>query len=465
MSSVLEDLRFSQDELETLCQEPALPNPELTGMNGAFGMGSVFRRYAGLPQDEPLTFACDHGVPLDPKFFFPLDFEHGLPGYLAAYEERAAFLREQGKPRVLISAFPLHYARRLLEKSGTWTPPAERRGTLLFPYKSSNLTDVQFDAEALADWAAALPQEYQPVCVCVYWIDYLKGRHVAYMERGLPVVTCGHNASPDFLLRLIDLCTHFKYSCSNSVEGSYSLSVACGCWFIYKGIGEVDRNNPTDGAPARVTNPGAHTKYGAQLLPLAPFPPRPEFLDKQRGLAAHLTGENRILLPEEFRELQDWGRNWLLERQPAEVSFIENMAPADLNQWVPINVRKDGWAGPAFRILIKPHPARRSLSLYFKLSQKICDGPQCLKVSAGDGRPGEFVCEPGRYRLSLALPKSETAVWVRLPREIEAIEKARGSKALRILGWGVDSDHAGEPKCESVSRKRLPFYAAVPEGW
>ena len=66
MSAIFEGLHFSQDNLEELCREPTLPSPELTGMNSAFGLGTVIRRYAALPQNEPLTFGCDHGVPLDP---------------------------------------------------------------------------------------------------------------------------------------------------------------------------------------------------------------------------------------------------------------------------------------------------------------------------------------------------------------------------------------------------------------
>jgi len=353
-----------------------------------------------------------------------------------------------------------------MEEGGAWTAPAKRRGTLLFPHKSSNATDVSFDVAALVGWAAALPEEYQPVCVCIYWIDYLKGRHLDYAAHGLPVVTCGHNASPDFLPRLIDLCTRFKYACSNAVEGSYSLSVACGCGFFHKDAGEVCRDNPMDGAPARILNPGGDSKYGAQLLPLAPFPPQAELLKRQRELTAYLTGADRLLPPKTIRDLQSWGRTWLLERQPDQASFVEDMALADLNVWVPIHVRKDGWTESAFRIVVKPHSAKHSLALYFKLSQKICDGPQRLTVEVGDGRPVAFVCPPGRYRLAVPLPRrAEAAVWVRLPSEIEAVEKARGSKAIRILGWGVSQERVGKPTCQTVSRKHLPPYAAVPEGW
>lgn len=463
--SVLDGLHFSQDQLEPLCREPTLSIPELTGMNTGFGMGSIMRCYASLPDDEPLTFGADHGVPLNPEAKFALDFEHGLPGYLAPYEQRVEFLRKAGKVRVLASAMPLHYARKSMERRGIWSPPTKRRGTLVFPTKSSDMVDRSFNSNALATWVTALPEKFQPVCVCIYWKDFLKDRHRAFLEAGLPVVTCGHYASPDFLPRLIDLCTRFEYSCSNDVSGSCSLSVACGCQFFFKDVGAVEQMN-FDGSHQIMTNIGAESKFGAKLFELAQFPPRPDSRNEQRRLAEFLTGANHLLAPEEIRALQQWGKEWLLDHQPDQVSFVEDVPLSDLNTWIPIHVRKDGWAGPDFRIVLKPRSERAKFTLYFKLSPKICAGPLPLTVQVDSDRPTVFQCAVERYQLTLPVPaKRETIVKIALPAEIAAVEKARKSKALRILGWRVGLNEAGKPACEQVSRNRLPPFVAVPRGW
>ncbi len=406
MSSIIDDLQFQQSDLEAICQKPMPDLRELTWINHQYGIGTLFRNYAGLPADEPLTFSIDHGVPLEPRLAGDSDFVHGLPVFMNAYPERAQYFMERGTPRAIPAALAIHYVKALVERNG-WNWPDERKGTIAFPHKSAARTDRSFDFHAYGRWLMDLPETYQPAVVCIYWKDYFKDRHLPYLELGLPVVSCGHFYHTDFLYRFIDLCSRFQFSCSNSMASSYPLSVVCGCQFFHKDAGAIQESDLNRG-DYQVSNPGEQLHYGAELKRLAPFPPQPEMVGEQRRLADFVTGADYFLTPEEVQTEQKWGKNWLLERQVSAATFGEKMELSEFNTWLPGNIYPDGWAAKHSHLTLRAQPESASLRIVAKLSQKICEGEQTMRITAGSDDPVSFVCGPKRFEFTIPIAANTT---------------------------------------------------------
>lgn len=456
--SIRDRLSFHQDDLAGLCQKPEPPLRELTWINHQYGIGTILREYAGLPDDEPLSFSIDHGVPLEPTLEFEADFAHGLPVFMNAYPERAAHYGEKGIPRAIPGALTIHYARANLERRG-WKAPTERKGTIAFPHKSAARTDRVFDFHAYGKWLADLPEEFQPACVCIFWKDYLKDRHLPYLELGLPVVTCGHFYHTDFLYRFIDLCSLFRYSCSNSMASSYPLSVECGCQFFHKDVGAVQESDLRVG-DFETVNPGEQFRYGVELKKLAPFPPEDALQEKQRALADFLTGAANILSPEEIREHQRWAREWLLERQPRQATFGEKEELPVLNTWLPANIHPDGWAAAHSHLTVRACPEPVTLKIHLKISPKISADPQPLAVTVNDADPIHFSCGPGRFCVTVPLPPDvPSRVRFDLPLEVDLSGEGNRLVAMRALGWEVVAGAARKTTCVRLKRREdLPPY-------
>jgi len=445
-------LQFHQDDLARLCEKPEPPLRELTWINHQYGIGTIFREYAGLPEDEPLAFSIDHGVPTEPTLEFDADFAHGLPVFMNAYPERAAHYRNQGIPRAIPAALTIHYAKALLARQG-WKAPTERKGTLAFPHKSAARTDRVFDFHAYGKWLAELPEEFQPACVCIFWKDYLQNRHLPYLELGLPVVTCGHFYHTDFLFRFVDLCSQFRYACSNSLASSYPLSVVCGCQFIHKDVGAIQESDRNAGQFETV-DPGGQFQYGPELRKLAPYPPEDALLAKQRELSDFLTGAADFKSPEEIRELQQWARDWLLERQPKRVAFAKKVELPEFNTWLPANIHPDGWAAAHSHFTVRAESTPRTLRIHLKLSPKISETTQSLALAVNDTEQARFECGPGRYVVTLPLPPNAPCkVAFDLPLQVDLSGEGNRLVGMRVIGWEVITGTEREVTCIRLKRR------------
>ncbi len=465
MSSIIDNLQFRQSDLEAICQKPIPDLRELTWINHQYGIGTLFRDYAGLPPDEPLTFSIDHGVPLEPRLAGDSDFVHGLPVFMNAYPERAQYFMERGTPRAIPAALAIHYAIALLERKG-WTWPQERKGTLAFPHKSAARTDRSFDFHAYGRWLMELPEAYQPAVVCIYWKDYFKDRHLPYLELGLPVVSCGHFYDTDFLYRFIDLCSRFRFSCSNSMASSYPLSVVCGCQFFHKDVGTIQESDLNRG-DYEVSNPGEQFQYGAELKNLASFPPQPEMLSRQKRLADFVTGSDYFLTPEEIQKEQKWGQNWLMERQKSAATFGEKMELSELNTWLPGNIHPDGWAAKHSHLTVRAQPHPVTLRIVAKLSMKVCAEAQTLRVKSGSDEPAHFVCGPKRFEIKIPIPANTvTRVAFDLEKEIDISGERNRRVAVRFFGWEITPGSVNNATCVEIHKPaELPQFLAEVGRW
>lgn len=225
----LQEVLDGQADLDSLCADRELITPEIFAPNDYYGMAAVVKQYAGLPPESPLKAIIPHGICLDDNYLWGAERNSALPMlfYYPPYRRR---IYEEKTDKVLIpSASPFLYVSELLK--GHQSP--ERKGTIFFPYHSTNHVRAQMDLEKLASMLNSLDDEYKPVTVCIYWKDYLHGHHRPFLERGLRVVSAGHIFDPNFLYRLYHLCSQHRYACGNALGSQVFYSIKAGCSYFH----------------------------------------------------------------------------------------------------------------------------------------------------------------------------------------------------------------------------------------
>jgi len=425
---------------------------ELSAATSYYGIGDIFREYAGLPEAEPLAFGADHYVPWTEEAPHHSDLTAGLPTFLATTERRAKSYAEQGISNAIGVGSPIHYLRSNLGKRG-WHPPeteSERRGTIAFPHKSTLGIERNFDYAAFADELVNLPDEYHPVVACVYWQDYLAGRHRAYLEAGLQVITCGHVFDPLFLHRFIDASSRFRYACGNAIGSSYPLAVCCGCKFFLLESGAISENRVDDSTGRIMGHPDeSDCETITTLRQLAPFPPCAESFAKQEAFVEGLTGKKFQKTPGKIYEIHDQSRKSALKLQRKFQQFVEPVPLAELNRWLPRGIYTDGWARNSSQLTVRDG---RSLILCLLFPDEIFSGARSLRMTVGGRDSIEYSLTPGYYKLWLPLSSGESTM-IRFDTATEkelSPEDSRGV-ALRFLAWRCSElPLRTVPACESI---------------
>jgi hypothetical protein len=221
-----------QDDLDDVCRDRPLDTNEIIGQNTHYGNDRVIKTYAGVPADEALRIALPHGLelshhPQDAPYYRSLARLPviGYYAYDAVAHYRAFGIRNLLWPM----AAPFVYASKMVDAGA----PAERRGTIFFPSHSSEWHQPSQDFADLATRLAALPDIYQPVTVCVYFLDYRVGAHEPFLNSGLRVVSAGHGLDPQFLFRLWHLLRGHEYAASNDLGSSCYFAIHAGCKYFY----------------------------------------------------------------------------------------------------------------------------------------------------------------------------------------------------------------------------------------
>jgi hypothetical protein len=372
----LEGLLYSQDCLADVCAERSLTFSEYAHMNEFHGNAATLRRYAGLSAD-PLPFAIEHAIPYDLDAAYDYDLHSGLPSFLAVHQ-RSAELYRQGDIRQSVPiGFSFLYATQLFHQLHPQAAEHPRSGTLVFPDKSTLLMDTDFDRAAFAARLVGLPAEYQPVVVCIYWKDYVRGAHKPFAEAGLPIVSAGHTLDEDFPLRLYDLCRRFRYSCANDIAGSFTLSVLAGCHFFHLPSGQLTQTK--HGLTEQFEQDPTLLKPMKQACLLAsPFPPGDPA--EQRRLAAEQAGVKHQRDASFLRRCFHEARQALLARQqPGILNLPEKSGWRGMLSLFPTGIDSDGCAKEVASLFIAD--GSRIGKLRVKLS--VFDASTTITVSRG----------------------------------------------------------------------------------
>ena len=198
-----------------------------------YSFGKHLRDYALYPEILPLYVYSNHGITwLYKDSEIPKhELENNAECMLCLNPENTDYYRKNaGKPaHCLYSPFVWYRRKNKIKQI------VNAKGTLAFPAHTTPDIDLLSGQEEYIQDLKKLPQEFQPVAVCLHMHDINKGIHELFLKHGFPVYTAGNAFDYRFAERFYDIMKNFKYTTSNS-PGSYAFySVEMGIPFSLYG--------------------------------------------------------------------------------------------------------------------------------------------------------------------------------------------------------------------------------------
>lgn len=431
------NFQLDQNNLPLLCRPRNVDYTEYHNANQVFGFSWLLRQYADLPADEPLPWTMEHAISFDDPEPLQMDIASKLPILFAVTERQAEIIR----PRVKAAVFPIgsafFYTQRLAYRFLKTDVHIERRGTIVFPDKSTVNKDLDFDRERFAERLAALPDQYQPVAVSIFWKDYERGKHLPFERAGLKLVTSGHAFDPLFLLRQYDLCQQFKYACANDISTSFCLSALSGCRFFYIPTGAV--NIKRDGVKNTYAQEPTLALPGKQACVAAsPFPPN-ESDSTQLELAERFAGKISVRPPEFFQSQFAEARRLLQSGPPKSVTLRHGRRIDELTGWLPRGIDADGWAKSLCGLTIPPQSLDqakfKSVRLHFYLPRIAARSTEfSFTIKFDGGKTHSLGLTPGFWVLDLPIANYDRAHRVDLICNSETVlKKDYRKRSLRLF--------------------------------
>ncbi|MGF1500162.1 MAG: sulfotransferase domain-containing protein [Elainellaceae cyanobacterium] len=229
----LEQTLADQENLPDLCRDRPQVTTESFQPNDYYGMASVLKSYAGLPNDYSLKAVVPHGLSLSKDFVWETEVNAPLPAiFYHTAHVKSAYSRavwQLNSPKLLLPcASPFLYVVELLKDQSK----TDRNGTIFFPTHSTHHVTVEMSYEALAESIEKLGEIYKPVTICLYWRDLNLGRDKPFRDRGMKVVSAGHIYDPLFLFRLYHLCSLHQFAAGNGLGSHIFYSVKAGCSYF-----------------------------------------------------------------------------------------------------------------------------------------------------------------------------------------------------------------------------------------
>jgi hypothetical protein len=222
-------------DLIALCHDRELHTSELFSWNAFYGLDHVVKRYASLPASYALKAILPHGIVLSNHWVHTTEANAPLDTVFCYPPSRVPAYQRQTTKRILPSCHPIAYVADMFEAEVT-----DRKGTLFFPSHSTHHVVAEQHTSEIAESLVTLPEEFQPVTVCMYWKDVLLGHAPSYEKFGLRVVSAGHMYDPEFLFRLYGLCRSFRYAAGNQFGSHTFYSTFAGCRYF-----KVEAGRPT----------------------------------------------------------------------------------------------------------------------------------------------------------------------------------------------------------------------------
>jgi len=222
-----------------------------------YSFGKHIRECALYPSILPLHIFTDHGVGHYSDGIAKQELENDA--YCQFYhstESVELFKKNSKKPcYTLLSPFVMCRRKNKIEQL------KNAKGTLAFPAHSTPEIDDSSNIEKYIQQLKELPEEFQPVCVCLHMHDLHKEQHKIFIENDIPVYTAGNAFDYRFAERFYDILKHFKYTTSNMVGSYLFYSVEMGIPFSIYGNGPELYNNSDPNLDNGVYNVDENQEY------------------------------------------------------------------------------------------------------------------------------------------------------------------------------------------------------------
>ncbi len=232
---------MTEEELISICSIQFIERsaaPIIHWTSEYYSFGKYIRRYGYYPRWLPLAVYSDHSGPSLTDDPYKHELENDAPLFLTHSASKCDKIRKATGQHARVMLSPAVFCRQELGI----TKSAEGKGTIAFPVHSLPSQVEEFDEKKYIQQLRALPEEFQPVTVCLHMHDINKGRHVSYLESGLTVICAGHPADDRFVERLYGHLQNVKYTTSNDVGTIAFFSVEMGIPFFIYGAEQVSIN-------------------------------------------------------------------------------------------------------------------------------------------------------------------------------------------------------------------------------
>lgn len=201
-----------------------------------------------------------------------------------------------GRRNVFVLGAPWAYLLRMRPQA----EPAERTGTVWYPFHGWEKQEVIGDHQRLVDTIREVERE--PVTVCLHWNEHTDGRVRAVYERaGFAVICHGRrgwdrrDGDPDFLDRQLATLRRHRRVAANRLSTAVLYGISAGCEAaVYGDPMTLAGEDDTMGGAERVRRQWAHL-HGERVDP-----------DVAQEAAHAELGLDHLACPEEMRELFGW---------------------------------------------------------------------------------------------------------------------------------------------------------------
>lgn len=135
------------------------------------------------------------------------------------------------------------------------SPPSARSGTLVFWAHSNSACNTQYkNIDGYIDALKKLPEECQPIAICLSYHDIEKNIHKKLRKYGVPLVTAGSAGARDFVDRFYSLIYQFRYATSPNIGSHTFYILEAGIPFFLFGDPPEYRMNGTGAVPEGLLN-------------------------------------------------------------------------------------------------------------------------------------------------------------------------------------------------------------------
>jgi len=278
-----------------------------------YGFNLIIKDFAKFPRYLPLPAHLAHGWNPLPK---PLntDLATAKPLMLVFSQRRLeAWQSNSTIPAAIMgSPFILYKDSNKIKKSANAT------GTIAFPSHSTFDLKSEFNIDEYCRELSKLPGEFQPITICLFYLDYISPKSQVYRKYGFRVVTVGpeFTNSIKFVRNFYKLLRDHRFATSNKV-GTYTFyAVNLEIPFFLAGETPMllnenlsDKNISTKILVERSIVGRNATKLFSTGPVRAISAEQYQFVDAEMGVNDHLSSEAlRRLLWQKFRDNNYWLR-------------------------------------------------------------------------------------------------------------------------------------------------------------
>jgi hypothetical protein len=252
-----------------------------------YGFNQIVKQYASFPWYLPLPAHLEHGwTPIEEAL--KSDLGSKKPLMLVFSKRRAEAWKKQSSIPVAVMGSPFIHFKNMHHI----TKQKDAKGTIVFPSHSTYSVTSQFSVEQYCRELKNLSSEFQPITICLFWLDFIDKKANIYRKFGFNVVSAGYKFSIglDFVENFYKILSSHKYASANEV-GSYTFyAIDLGLPFFLTGKAPLINNigNDVNLAKSVKTIDFKYGEIASGLFETGPITKislaQKEFADREMGL-------------------------------------------------------------------------------------------------------------------------------------------------------------------------------------